>query len=534
MSRHNSIWRLAISAFGILAAIAWSAQDARALNQYQYVTDTDNTGNWFDSASWDPNPTSTYPNASDAKALIVAPIRSGTSTANYSLAIAGTNITIAELKVDNSAFANNFNVNMTTSGGTLTFQSSLLDESNNPIPAKYIETAGTSMTGSTRYTYNPIINVLSDWSIFDDNVVNLNTGTTFSNIINGDSTKTITKDGHGAIQFSANLGLLSGEGFLGKYIINQGGIRLIGTSAIIKSTGITVNSGGQLQLADNGGTSIAEWKLATGAVLKLNGAGKAVVPNITTADGALRIGITGGRSTTFDNDVVLESDSVISVAATNTSGTLDGIVSGPGGLTKHGNGTLILTNSNDSYGGDTHVLSGPGTLMTDTPSILSVTNPIFPDGKDVYLASARAFLNLNFDGIDTIRSLYIDGALQSYGTWGATGSGADHESALITGLGKLLAAGLPGDYNGDGKVDGGDYAVWRKGGSLRNEVHDPDSPDGVTNQYDYDQWRLRYGNGTPAGGPSLSLVSVPEPATIVLLTFIAPLLAGRRLGRTRK
>ena len=48
----------------------------------------------------------------------------------------------------------------------------------------------------------------------------------------------------------------------------------------------------------------------------------------------------------------------------------------------------------------------------------------------------------------------------------------------------------PGDYNGNGSVDAGDYVLWRKGGPLQNEVDNP----GTVNAADYTAWRARYGN----------------------------------------
>jgi len=95
---------------------------------------------------------------------------------------------------------------------------------------------------------------------------------------------------------------------------------------------------------------------------------------------------------------------------------------------------------------------------------------------------------------------------------------------------QILPAGVPGDYNGNGVVDAGDYAIWRKGGALQNQVDDPDH---VTPQ-DYIEWRARFGNPAGAGaGGGLSDLSVPEPATAILLAFIAPLLAWRKHGRAR-
>jgi autotransporter-associated beta strand protein len=459
-------------------------------------------------------------------ALFVAPLRSGTSTSNYVLALANTSITVGEINIDNAGWGNTFNVNVTTSGATLTF------DSGSSASAKYIETAGTatSTTGlpnnCCRYTWNPIINVQTDWDINVDNVPFLNTGTRFTNLINGDSTKTITKNGGGSIQFEANLSLLPGEGFEGKYIINQGGVRLIGASAISKSTGITVNSGGQLQLSDNANTVIDEWSLASGAALKLAGTGKALVPgqpNLATIDGALRIGIFGPDTThsgitTFKNPVELMADTHITVAAANTVGILDNIVSGAGALIKTGAGKLSLT-ANNTYAGNTEVRS----------NILSITNPYLADGADVYLTTGATF-ELNFSATDTIRSLYIDGVPQPTGTWGTTGSGADNESALITGAGLLDVStqpvlGVPGDYNDNGVVDAGDYIVWRKGGPLENEVDNP----GTVDAQDYVEWRARFGN-PPGSGSSLGADAVPEPSSIIVaaLAGLALLVSARR------
>jgi hypothetical protein len=69
---------------------------------------------------------------------------------------------------------------------------------------------------------------------------------------------------------------------------------------------------------------------------------------------------------------------------------------------------------------------------------------------------------------------------------------------------------VPGDYNGNGKVDAADYVVWRNGGPLLNEVDTP----GTINAADYTEWRLRFGN--PGSGSALA-AAVPEPTTGALL-----------------
>jgi autotransporter-associated beta strand protein len=376
--------------------------------------------------------------------------------------------------------------------------------------------------------------VNSDLIINQDNYPNLNTGTIFEQLVEGAADKTIFKEGHGGIQFNytaATFDPFNETPFQGKFVINQGGIRLLTPSPMSKSTGVTVNSGGQLMLADNNtNTGNTNWDLAPGAVLNLNGSGKATdvtLPHtVANPDGALRFNLaqnSSPSSSNFNNPVVLQSDSVISVIAGGTSfttGVLTGAVTGPGGLTKHGSGTLVLSNASDSYGGDTKLLAG---------GPLSITNSILNDSRDVYLVTGSV-LNLNFSGNDTIRSLYLDGVPQPVGTYGNSTSGF---SSLITGSGflnvtTLAVAGVPGDFNNNGTVDAGDYVLWRKGGPLQNEVDTP----GTVNAQDYTDWRARFGK-PPGSGSSLTTAAVPEPAALALFMFITPLISWRTLGRTR-
>jgi len=89
--------------------------------------------------------------------------------------------------------------------------------------------------------------------------------------------------------------------------------------------------------------------------------------------------------------------------------------------------------------------------------------------------------------------------------------------------------GVPGDYNGNGKVDGADYVLWRHGGPLQNEVDTP----GTVNAADYTEWRARFGN-PPGSGSGLSGGAVPEPATTTLILLISAATAafgGKRRAR---
>jgi hypothetical protein len=74
----------------------------------------------------------------------------------------------------------------------------------------------------------------------------------------------------------------------------------------------------------------------------------------------------------------------------------------------------------------------------------------------------------------------------------------------------IVPQGVPGDYNNNGVVDAADYVLWRKGGTLQNEVDNP----GTVNAADYTAWRTRFGN---ISGSGLSAGAVPEPSAILLI-----------------
>jgi hypothetical protein len=73
----------------------------------------------------------------------------------------------------------------------------------------------------------------------------------------------------------------------------------------------------------------------------------------------------------------------------------------------------------------------------------------------------------------------------------------------------LIATSLPGDFNGDGKVDAADYVVWRK-------------TDGT--QPGYNEWRTNFGRTSGSGAGQLA-GAVPEPASLAIaalgLLFVA-------------
>jgi autotransporter-associated beta strand protein len=223
-----------------------------------------------------------------------------------------------------------------------------------------------------------------------------------------------------------------------------------------------------------------------------------------------------GTSTSGRMQLTEGSNPVLSVA--NGTAAVDVAINVPivgTGLTKAGAGTLELNGPNN-YNGDTVIQAGK--LSVSSPNSF---NEQFDNEWDIHL-STGAILDLKFSGIpDTIGSLFIDGASQPAGIWGAEGSGAPFTSPLITGTGMLevtqfIPPPLAGDFNDDGRVDTADYVIWRK-------------TDGTPTGYN--DWRTNFGR-TSAGAGSVSDLggnsAVPEPSTVALLILAIAIVAARR------
>ena len=81
--------------------------------------------------------------------------------------------------------------------------------------------------------------------------------------------------------------------------------------------------------------------------------------------------------------------------------------------------------------------------------------------------------------------------------------------------------GLPGDFNGDGIVDAGDFVVWRNnlGADETGSTLNGNGTGSAVDEDDYDLWKLNFGNSN--GIAALSATTVPEPGAIVLMLLTA-------------
>ena len=200
---------------------------------------------------------------------------------------------------------------------------------------------------------------------------------------------------------------------------------------------------------------------------------------------------------TASNTITFDGGGTLDISTPAATFTVTSNIGGAGGLTKLGIGTLALTGAN-AYTGDTRVFSGT----------LNISQAYLNNLADVYLSPGISF-GLNYSGIDEIDSLFINGAPQAVGTYGAIGSSCRLPNGAIhwPGLLRVTSVGLPGDYNGDGAVNAADYVVWRKS-------------DG--SQTGFQLWRANFGNSLGTGAntlpsPTVTIYpAIPEPASALL------------------
>jgi hypothetical protein len=144
---------------------------------------------------------------------------------------------------------------------------------------------------------------------------------------------------------------------------------------------------------------------------------------------------------------------------------------------------------------------------------------------------AVMILNLNASTTDVHVS--INGLqLATSGTRYST-TGAGITSANVSGLGNaftitgmpartdylfLIPRRLAGDFNEDGIVDAGDYAIWRHmlGQSVVIGSGADADGNGQIDQADFDIWRSNFGNSSPGQGSAQLDTNVPEPTAQIL------------------
>jgi autotransporter-associated beta strand protein len=133
----------------------------------------------------------------------------------------------------------------------------------------------------------------------------------------------------------------------------------------------------------------------------------------------------------------------------STSTAYDGSLSGALSLVKSGGSTLTLYGTSNTFTGSTTV-SG-GTLQVEASVTLGNSTNITVNGGTLRLRNASSIqdaatlriegtgkVNIDSGLIETVSTLILDAGRKSKGTWGATGSGADHiDDNHFTGTGVI-------------------------------------------------------------------------------------------------
>ncbi|MCC6494413.1 MAG: hypothetical protein IT424_15490 [Pirellulales bacterium] len=93
-----------------------------------------------------------------------------------------------------------------------------------------------------------------------------------------------------------------------------------------------------------------------------------------------------------------------------------------------------------------------------------------------------------------------------------------------------LAAGAPGDFNGDTLVNGADLTIWRSAFTAATAAGDADS-DGDTDGFDFLIWQ-RHAQAAAAPAAGDALAAVPEPASLAIALVAAVCAVVVRAGST--
>ncbi|MGE3640198.1 MAG: PEP-CTERM sorting domain-containing protein [Pirellulales bacterium] len=172
-----------------------------------------------------------------------------------------------------------------------------------------------------------------------------------------------------------------------------------------------------------------------------------------------------------------------------------------------------------------------------TFSDANAANPLDPsaayDNGDIVTAMFGAstyrwqiYYNGNINWSDADKSI-LDTSLG--GGDGIEGMGTGVDIVLIGLDSTIVPMGLPGDFNGDHKVDAADYTVWRDhlGAATESSLNgNGDGSNGV-DAGDYNLWKTNFGDTSGAG--ALAAAAVPEPGTVMLcLAGVFGLLGLRR------
>lgn len=174
-----------------------------------------------------------------------------------------------------------------------------------------------------------------------------------------------------------------------------------------------------------------------------------------------------------------------------------------------------------AYSGTTVTMSG-GELGSYFGALNGSTVHLFGTEFVLNGVDVTSSLQIGTPLLITKRNVSLDGVL-------ADGSSFDFDLSTTTdadgmfqsGATVLISRVLPGDFNGDGLVDGADFTVWRdaEGASVAVGTSADGNFDGRVTDADYEVWKTNFGSAVVSGG-SAAGAQVPEPETAVIAVLL--------------
>jgi T5SS/PEP-CTERM-associated repeat protein len=303
-------------------------------------------------------------------------------------------------------------------------------------------------------------------------------------------------------------------------------LRIAGGSNSFHNTGIVAADGGEIELARN-------------VFNNVNGLAHG---EITLRNATMRLGPIGFGGAGLQNSSVLAA-----IGGTNDFyGSI--LNSGTGSIAVTNNSVMIFHDDVDADSGVITVFPGSSAVFLEDLT-MSGTSVLLADlagtgadtgfgeievvgtatlGSSLNITLAEGFVPEEGDTFPIVAASAISGAL-SLGEVADLPNGLkwdlEHESNRVL---LNVVEGLAGDYNSDGKVDSGDYVLWRKTfGQQGNSLPADGNDNGQVDDGDYGFWQARFGN-TLAEGGGANGASVPEPAGLPLLFTSLVLVIWRR------
>ena len=235
-------------------------------------------------------------------------------------------------------------------------------------------------------------------------------------------------------------------------------------------------------------------KVGTGT-LTLTGAN--TYPGLTKVDGGTLVmnGTTPGAAEVNSGATLKGTGSIGGIVTLNSGGTLaPGASPGTitiGGLSMNAGSALVVEIGGTTPGSEYDRIQSAGALALAGTLQVSLYNGFTP-------SAGQSFDLLNWGS--------TSGTFSSINLPTLAGLTWNTSQLYTTGTLSVTSAGIPGDFNNDGKVDAADYVVWRK-------------TDGTPAGYNV--WRAHFGQTAGSGSGSNTNTAAPEPATLALLVFAA-------------